>query len=295
MMRLIKKIFSYTGITLYVFILFLLMTFYRLPADKLIAATMESLTNGRLLFKAEKVSPVLPTGYRLEEVSYGIFIRDTPAKDHFKSLTFGPDYREIFMGHLPIKFNGVMPRGNIHGKTGLSIPSRGKEGYLTIKASDVYLEDLNILRSFSDRNFKGKIGGEIKIEGDLADLSKIYGEGHLYLKEGSIDTRISIPGMEAIPFKGIKLAFTIKDGKVVLENSKMDGPMFSGNFSGEIRLNKSIADSEIEITARMRPGPLLENDQLTGKFLAKVMKENDPLVIRIGGNLNRPNIKWGKS
>ena len=294
-MHLIKKILSYTGITLYAFILFLLMTFYRLPADKLIAATMENLTKGRLLFKAEKVSPVLPTGYRLEEVSYGIFVRDTAAKDHFKSLTLGPDYREIFLGRLPIKFNGVMPRGNIHGKTGLSIPNRGKEGYLTIKATDVYLEDLNILRSFSERAFTGKLNGEIKIEGDLADLSRIYGEGHLYLEKGSIDTRINIPGMEAIPFKEIKLDFTIKDGIVVLNNSKIDGPMFSGNFSGEIRLNKGIANSEIKITARMRPGPLLENNQLTGKFLARVMKGNDPLIITVGGNLNSPNIKWGKS
>jgi len=40
---------------------------------------------------------------------------------------------------------------------------------------------------------------------------------------------------------------------------------------------------------------LLENDQLTSKLLAKVMKGNDSLVIRIGGTLNRPNIKWGKS
>ena len=294
-MPLIKKILSYTGITLYVFILFLLMTFYRLPADKLIAATMENLTKGRLLFKAENISPVLPTGYRLEEVSYGIFVGDTPAKDHFKSLTFGPDYREIFTGHLPIKFNGVMPRGNIHGKTGLSILSRGKEGYLTIKASDVYLEDLNILRSFSGRNFKGKLRGEIKLEGNLADLSKIYGKGYLSLEKGSIDTRISIPGMETIPFKGIKLAFTIKDGKVILNNSKMDGPMFSGNFSGEIRLQEKIAQSQIMITARMSPGSLLENDQLTSKLLAKIMKGNDSLVIKIGGNLNRPNIKWGKS
>ena len=291
----IKKILSYTGIALYVFILFLLMAFYRLPADKLIAATMESLTKGRLLFKAEEVSPVLPPGYRLEEVSYGIFLRDTLTKDHFKSLTFGPDYTEIFMGYLPIKFNGVMPRGKIHGKTGLSIKSRGRKGYLTIRVSDVYLEDLNILRSFSDRSFKGKLRGEIKLEGNLTDLSKIYGEGHFSLEKGSIDTRVNIPGMEVIPFKGIKLAFSIKDGIMVLDNSKMDGPMFSGDFSGEIRLKNKIANSEIDITARMRPGPLLENNPLTGKFLAGVLKGNDPLIIKIRGNLNRPYIKWGKS
>jgi len=118
---------------------------------------------------------------------------------------------------------------------------------------------------------------------------------NVLLKEGSIDTRIGIPGMETIPFKDFKLAFSIKDGKIILENSKMDGPMFSGNFSGEIILQEVITQSQIMITAKMKAGPLLENDQLAGKFLTKIMKGNDSLIIRVGGSINRPNIKWGKS
>ena len=294
-MKLRYKIFSWMGLAVYTLLLFLLMTLYRLPADKLIAATVEDLTKGKLSVKVRRMSPAFPAIYRLEGVSYGISLGDIRVKDHLDSLIFRPDYKRLFVGYLPFQFRGTIQRGSIHGKTGVSTRSWIEDGYITIKISDIYLEDSNILRSFSDRDLRGKINGEIRVNGNLTDFTKINGEGHFHAEKGSINTKIDLPGMKAVPFESIKLAFSIKDGILALKDSEMDGPMFSGIFSGEVKLNQKIGESRLNITAEMEPGQLLKNHQLAGQFLNKIRIGNAPLVIKIGGTLEKPSIVWSKS
>lgn len=294
-MRLGKKIFFWLGLAVYTVILFFFMTFYRLPADKLIAATLENLTEGRLFFRVQKVSPLLPPRYRLEGISYGILLGDTQITDGFSSLTLGPDYMGLFKGYLPIEIKGSMTRGSFHGKTGVSIISGVEDSYLMIKTDDLFLEDLNILGPLLNRDIKGKLKSEIKVKGDLTDPTKITGRGYFHLEKGSIDTRIDLPGLERVPFDSISLDFTFKDGKLTLNKGEMGGPMFSGNFSGEIQWEKKLANSRLKITAKLNPGPLLMNNQLARQFFRKGKRENVSLTIKIGGTLKRPSIKWSKS
>ena len=291
-MRWYTKIFAWAGLVIYAAILFLLMTFYRLPGDNLIAATLESFTKGRLQFKAQKTSFALPTNFILEDVSYGFLLGNALTKDRFKSLTFGPDYKRLLTGYLPVNFKGIMPRGNIYGKTGVSIGRGIEDGYLNITVSDIYLEDLNSLRSISNRNLMGKLQGQIKIKGHLTDPTKIEGEGHFYVQKGSIGTRIDLPGLQTLFFENIEVLFSIKDGMITLNKSVIKGPMLSGDFSGEIKLNKKIADSQLEIKAKMQPGPLLEKNQLTSQFLSKIRQGDNPLNIKVSGTLESPTVTW---
>ncbi len=294
-MSLNKKIFSFLGLAVYSAVLFLLLAFYRLPADKLIAATVEGLTNGRLLLNTEEVSPALPISYKLKKVSYGILLRDILTKDRLDSLALGPDYGKLFRGYLPIEFEGVLPRGSIHGKTGISIRSGLEDGYLIIKASEVYLEDLNILRSLSNRDVRGKLRGEVDVEGHLIYPSKTKGKGRFYVEKGSIDTKIDLPGMKTVSFESIMVSFSIREGLVAFNNGKMDGPMFSGVFSGEIKLKNNIAKSRLKITAKMKLGPLLANNQLVSQFFARLGKGKDTVIIKIQGTLEKPSLMWSKS
>jgi len=74
----------------------------------------------------------------------------------------------------------------------------------------------------------------------------------------------------------------------------MEGPMFSGRLSGEIRLQKDVAASLLSLTATMKPGTLLENNPLASQFLLKLRKGNDPVILRLEGTLDRPSITWSK-
>jgi len=293
-MGVIKKIFFWSGLAIFIVVLFFFMAFYSLPADKLIAATTQSLTKGRLQFKAQKVSLTLPASLKIEEALYGIFSGDTLTRDRFRSLTLEPDYKRILTGYFPVKFKGTMPRGRIQGKTGISIGSGLENGYFTIKTSDIFLEDLNILASLTERNITGKLRGEMNVMGNLVNPAKMDGKGRFYVEKGSIDTRINLPGMKTVSFEGIIIDFSLKRGIMVLKNSKIEGPMFSGIFSGEIALKKKIATSQLKITARVKPGPLLEDNHLLGQFLSRLRKGDNPVNIKILGTFERPSLHWGK-
>ena len=66
-----KKTFVVGGLLCYAVVLFFLMVFYRLPADKIIAATLEDVTRGRMAFKVEKMTPAFPPLYKLLNIEYG--------------------------------------------------------------------------------------------------------------------------------------------------------------------------------------------------------------------------------
>jgi type II secretion system protein N len=289
-----RRVMFKVGLAIYAMVLFLLMTFYRLPPEKIFGTIASKVTRGQLLFAAERVFSSFPPGYRLEGISYGLSLGDAVAKDRIESLNLRPVYGSLFLGYLPVRFRGILPHGTIDGETGISMTRGAQRGYLALNASEVQLEDFRILRSLTDRNIKGKLDADIKMNGNLTEPSEMNGAGRFLVEKGSIDTRLDVAGLKTVPFENIKSSFTIKDGVITLNNTEMDGPMFSGNLSGEIRLQKDLAASLLNVTARMIPGALLEGNPLASQFLAKIRKGKDPVVLKLEGSLGRPSVTWGK-
>lgn len=274
--------------------LFLVLALYRLPADRLIAATLEGVSKGRILFEARQVSLVLPPGYRLEQVTCGLLRGDRVVKDRLETLTVAPRYGKLLTGSLPVAFEGRLAEGGLSGEAGISMIAGWEKGHFTLRCSDLRLEGLSSLRELSHREIKGRLQGEISLKGNLADLSKIDGEGRLSLSEGSIETTLDLPGLETVPFDTIQLAFRIRRGILSLEDGEMVGPMVSGRLSGEIELLRKVADSRIRIKAVLRPGPSLLRNDPAGRFLDKVRKGDEPIRIKIGGDFKRPTVALSK-
>ena len=292
-MKINRNNIFWAGLAVYALILFLFLTFYRLPADRLIAATTAHATQGRLNIEVRGITPILPAGYRLEEISCIVKLGETSASDRLKSLTLRPGLLRFMAGYLPVRFACALQRGQLDGTAGASLFRGPRKGYFTIDASEVYLEDFNILQSLSHRALKGRLKGGMTIEGNLTDPSQLSGEGRILCERGSIGTKLSIPGLEAVPFDALTLAFTAENGKVTLKEGDMKGPMFSGSLAGEIRLAKKITRSQVMIEARLTPGPLLRNNEMARQFLAE--SPRGPLVITVKGTLERPSISWRKS
>ncbi len=291
-MKLDRKRIFWAGLAVYALILFLFLTFYRLPADQLIAATTAHATRGRLNIEAKRVTPILPLGYRLEDVQCVVRLGEISARDSLKSLTLRPGLLRLLAGYLPVRFACALQKGRLEGKTGASLFG-ARKGYLTLDASEVSLEDLNILQSLSRRELKGRLQAEMTIESDMTDPSQLTGEGRVLWEQGSIGTKLSVPGLEAVPFDALTLAFAAQKGKVTLKESNMKGPMFSGSLAGEIRLARKISQSQVMIEARLIPGPMLQNNEMASQFLDKSRK--GPLIISVKGTLERPSVSWRKS
>jgi type II secretion system protein N len=287
-------IFGWAGLAVYLVVLFLLMTFYRLPVDKIIAATVERLTDSRLCIGASKVSPILPPRYKLEDVSYRVAWGDTMARGTLTSLILGPDYIGLLRGYLPMKFKGMLPRGYFQGKTGISMIGGVRNSSFRIQIEDLFLEDLEVLGPLINRELRGRLNGEIELKGDLKDPTKLTGTGRFLVEKGSIGTKIDLPGMERVPFERMRLGFSIKDGILTLNESDMNGPMFSGNLSGTITWRKKLSRSLLNMTAKMTPGPLLKNNEMAKQFLGKSRRGDGPMIVKIGGRVQRPSIRWNK-
>ncbi|MFC1823010.1 type II secretion system protein GspN [Thermodesulfobacteriota bacterium] len=285
-----RKTLHIIGMTAYALILFILLTFYRMPAGKLFAAAVDNISEGKVHLSMKKISPGLPGYYTLEEVTLAIATGDGIARDAVNMLVLKLDYLNLFKGYLPLKFAAIMPEGTVHGKAGISMINRLKDGYFYLTIEDIELSDLSILQSLLGRQVKGKLDGKLAFNGNLADFVKLDGEGRLNVTEGGIDTRFDLPGMTSIPFKSLKVVFNLKGGMVKLDEGEMIGPMFSGTYSGEIRLNKVLQQSRINVLGEMTPGPMIASNKLAGQLLSGIMKEEKSVKVMVMGTLERPSI-----
>jgi type II secretion system protein N len=279
-------------LTAYAVVLFTAMTLYRLPAQKLIQEGLLQLTDGQVAITAERISPSFPLGYRLENVEYSTVLGGEFSKDRVKLLRIFPEYSNLVMGYFPVVIKGDMPRGSFELRTGVSMRRGSKDSYVSLRTSEAYLEDFNVLRLFSGRGLKGKIRAEVSLRGNIQDL-KINGDGHLLVEEGALESHLDQLGINDIPFKKMNIPFSVREGLISVRESEMAGPLFSGTFSGEIKLTKPLARTLLKLTARMKPGPGLAGSEQAGRFMAALGAGGEPLVIKLGGTLQQPFVSWG--
>jgi type II secretion system protein N len=276
----------------YAVALFTAMTLYRLPAEKLIQEGLLQLTDGQVAITAERISPYFPVGYRMENVECRTVLGGEFSKDRVKLLNISPEYLNLVRGYFPVMIRGNMSRGSFELRTGVSMLRGSKDSYVSLKTSDAYLEDFNVLRLFSGRGLKGKIRAEVNLRGNIQDL-KINGDGHILLEKGTLESHLDQLGLNDILFKSINIFFSVREGLVSVKESEMVGPFFSGTFSGEIKLAKPLARTVLNLTARMKPGPGLAGNEQAGRFMAALGAGKGFLVIHLGGTLRQPFVSWG--
>lgn len=294
MMGLGKKTIVLFVLVFYATILFLALSIYRMPFDKLVSATISYVTKGMIVCNAEEATLNLPMRLELADVSYNIFRGNNPINDQLESVSIQPVFSGILQGYLPIAFDGNIYRGRFNGLVGISIVNGFADGYLNFGLSEIQLEDAKFLQSISKRNIKGIVNGKMKTSGDLLHPAKMRGEGHIQVEQGSIDSRINLPAMKTIRFNNVRLNFTMNDGVIMLEDSEMVGPAISGVFSGKVEMSKDISDSVLRLEAKMKPGPSLINDSVAKQFLPK-LGEKGVLRIEIQGTFDNPTIKWSNN
>jgi len=289
------KAFGILGTIVYAVILFSLLTFYRLPAEKIFASAIGHFSREKVFLEIKKASPGLPFRYALEDISYGIETGGTFQRDTLDTLIIKLDLLRLITGCLPLKFEALPGRGRIQGRIGLSLFNAGNQGYLDLKINDVHLEDLRILNALAGRNVKGRLKGELTTEGNPVDLMKLNGSGRFTITQGGVETKFDIPGMNTIPFESVEVLFSVHQGMFKLERGQMNGPMFSGNYTGEIALKDDISMSQIDIRGEMKPGPMIDENKFVRQLLSQVLKGDAMVKVRVGGTIESPTIFRSRS
>lgn len=281
------------GACIYGVVLFLLLSVWRLPAERLLPYFVERTSKGRLLMWAERSTPSFPLGYTFERVSYGVADESRSAVGRLKSLYLRMGLLKLFAGYLPVSFTGYMPEeGMIRGHAGISMVQSYQKGYLELGLSGLRLEHMTVIDSFSNRKVRGVLNGEMQLKGNLLDPTRVSGEGRFTLQKGSVDTQMDLAGLKAVPFETIRVPFALKEGVLTLKNVEMEGSMFSGTVSGEIKLNRIWGSSLLGLTARLKAGPGLKDNPLAGALLAKIQKGEGQIVLKIGGTIQAPSMNW---
>ncbi|EFK96809.1 membrane protein [sediment metagenome] len=228
------------GAVVYALLLFALLTLWRLPADRWLGYMAERMTRGNVALRAERVTPALPLGYRFHQVSYTVSQGSSSLSGRLDTLTVTVDFLRLFSAYLPGAFMAVFPSGGvIDGSAGISMFGGPEKGFLSMKTSGLPIDGLG-LGDLLNRNVKGILTGEVTAEGPLADPIRLFGQGVLVLRKGSVETKLDLAGLKAVPFERMRLPFTLRDGVLLIENAEMEGPWFSGTVSGRIRLKSPL-------------------------------------------------------
>jgi type II secretion system protein N len=287
----LKKIFFWTGLGIYGLLLFLLLTLYRLPADKVLGKALTLFTETQTLVSAETVSFSLPLSYTLKGITWVAYWPRGVSKDLIDSLVFGLEWSRIFSGSLPIKSGGTIAHGRVEARLGVPVLSLG---YLDAKSSGIHLEDLSFLEVLLDRRVSGRCEGELRLVGDVRFPAGLNGRGFLRATDGALESKLPLAGLRTFPFQSISAFLIIQKGLLFLNDGKIAGPAVSGTFSGEVKFNDRLSESLLKLTAQLSPGPLLNENQLARQFLASLALDGEPITIYLEGTLGSPSIRWGK-
>jgi type II secretion system protein N len=239
-----------------------------------------------------RVALALPLGYRFEQVSYAVSQGNTSLSGRLDSLIVRFDFLRFFTAYVPITFRAVFPSGGvIDGSAGISAFSGLEKGFFSMNTSGLPLEGLG-LSDLLNRNVKGTLNGELSVEGPLKDVTRLAGRGVFLLQKGSVETKLDLAGLKAVPFERLRLPFALREGILSIDQAEMEGPWFSGTVSGQIRVKKPLGNSSLELGGRLKTGAGLESNPVVGPLLGRIPKTGDQVVLKLGGVIASPAVTW---
>jgi type II secretion system protein N len=193
---------------------------------------------------------------------------------------------------LPVTFRAVLAGGVIEGNAGISAFSGLEKGYFSMKTSGLSLDGLG-LGDLLNRNVKGTLTGDMSVEGRLTDAARLSGQGLLVLRNGSVETKLDLAGLKAVPFDRLQLPLTLREGLVSIEKAEMEGPWFSGTVSGQIQVKRPFGGSTLALNGRLKTGAGLDSNPTVRSLLGRIRKTGDQIVVKVGGAIGSPTVTWG--
>lgn len=282
------RIILWAGLLVYGLGLFSALTFYRLPADKILSRAIEEISGGKMHLSTGKMSSSLWKGHHLENLTWTIQLEDFVAVEPMAYLTLSTNFLRYFQGYVPLRLKGVLGRGAFDMSAGVSMFRGLDKAYAKIDAADILLGDLAALSRFAQRRIKGQVTGRAELSGSFHDLRKIIGQGTIVIEDGAMDMRAEVFGIKTLPFSKITIPFSLRNGAAEIKKGEIEGPLFGGDFEGQIGLHPDLQAGSLEVAATIRPGPSLQQGQV-GNLPA--LKDR-PILIQLQGTVAKPMISW---
>jgi len=160
-----------------------------------------------------------------------------------------------------------------------------------LKISEVLLSELKLLEKTIDRPVEGVVSLSGRATVDQRRLSDVRFSGTMRIERFQTSLRQPVLEQNEVRFDRVD-ADIVLNGKVVdLTGGRVEGPLLSGNFSGQIRGTIPISRSEIRFSGDLVPQPaLLESNPALGDSLSAYFKRNqtDSIPYNIDGTITEP-------
>jgi len=262
-----------------------------LPVDKMLGKALAVSTKTQTQVSAETVSFALPLSYALERITCVAQWPQGATKDRLDSLSFGMEWSRILSGSFPLKGEAILAQGRLEARLGVPLVGRS---YLNAKGHAIHLDELSFVEVLLGRRVAGKGEGEVRLMGDVRFPADLNGRGFLRATDGSLESKLPLAGLRTIPFQSVSTFIAIQKGVLFLNEGKIEGPAVSGSFSGEVKLGERMSQSLLNITARLTPGPMVNENELARQLVASLAEEGKPITVRLGGTLGSPSVRWEK-
>jgi type II secretion system protein N len=287
-MKTSTRIILWVGIIVYGLALFFALTFYRLPAERILTETVERVSDGKMLLSVGKASSSVWKGHHLEDLTWTLHSGDSVVVERMSSLILSTSFLRILQGYVPVRLKGALAKGSFQISAGISMFRGLNKGFANIEAAGIELGELGALSLFAQRQIKGKLRGQADLHGSLKDLRKIHGQGTFFVEDGAVELKAEGFGIKTLSFAKLTLPLFVKDAVADLKGGEIAGPLFAGDFEGQIRLQQNLQASPVQVKARIRPAPSFQDKQA-----GKLPPGGDrPMVIQLQGTLARPVISW---
>ena len=160
-----------------------------------------------------------------------------------------------------------------------------------LKISEVLLSELKLLEKTIDRPVEGIASLSGRATVDRRRLGDIRFNGTMRLERFQTSLRQPVLDQNEVRFDRVD-ADIVLNGKVVdLTGGRAEGPLLSGNFSGQIRGTIPMSRSEIRFSGDLVPqSALLESNPALNDSLSAYFKRNqtDSIPYSVDGTISEP-------
>lgn len=290
-----KRLLLILSVPIYGVLVFFFLTALRMPLDIVIPRAVHSLSKGLVTMRVRDAGITFPGKVTLEDAGIRIRAKGSDICSVIPRILLDPEYGKLLTGRLSSLFFVDMPAGSLEGRMGFPLAGPLRDVLLSIHTEGFQLERMPPIQQALKRGIRGDFSGHVNLRGNLKDVTQCRGDGVLVISDGSIGTRMGLPGLEEIPFRRLELSYLLKDGEVDLEKAEMEGDLFSGSFQGKIMLEKTISRSRLSMKGILVPGEEIRANAILGQLIGKAAEKGGSIPVSVRGTLKAPRIVRGKS
>ncbi|MDX9834590.1 MAG: type II secretion system protein GspN [Desulfobulbus sp.] len=210
------------------------------------------------------------------------------------SLTLRPDLVTLVRQRLlQVAWRLEMAGGAVHGQ--LYLPRPGSELRVEGVMEGVRLAELVILEHRLQRGLQGTAAADFTATVHSVPLSLTGLSATARVEDGRIDLKQPVLGHGFVPFGRVEVSLSLQDERLELTDGAVDSNLFTGTFTGDLRLGHDPATSQMTLTGSLQPRPeffsAAGGDSVALQAIRARLRDRS-LPFRISGELSNPDVHF---